>query len=280
MHSLPRTEQALADVIANRPIMFGVHDGEEIRAGSHGVYIGERPFDPARDSVDQINPLSVWETITDEPHVALTIPEHPLHVNVVTHERQQPAQDLLGIIPTRRRLAAELTEALYDAMPGMSDRVSRYAVGEAATQNDEVEAVVTDGQPETDVRQVAELCQNGLTFVLSDFLKLPLEKEANERSLPATVAVKMNHPLDLALPAGVGRIASGYGGGEINTNDSKQLQAVNARMAAAHEHTLNRLQASGLAVAHLVLNAQMAQGAGYQEADQSLAKAITDITPR
>lgn len=283
MSRLPRTEQALSDVLANEQILWGVHESEELRTSGLGVYVGERPFNPDRDRVSDINPLSVAEAVYDEPHVALIIPNRPLTVNVVTHERQQPEEDVLGIIPAKRHLASELAETLYDTVPGMTDRIFQYAVGEAAEAitDKEIEAIGTDGSPLTDAATIAELCRDGLTFVVSDFHQLPLEREAEAEAFPMAIAVKANHRFDIELPQTDGnlRLATGYRGGEVNLGSPRELADVNARMAAAHTATVQRLENAGLAVAHIIVSPEAHLGFDASEADAALSAAVKSKNP-
>lgn len=281
MARLPQTEQALSEVFANQQIIYGVHGSEELRTSGLGVFVGERPFKPGRDKPSDINPLSIWEAIDDEPYVPLIIPDRPLSVNVVTHERQQPEEDVLDIIPSKRRLASEIADSLYDTMPGLTDRVFQYAVGEAAEtiKGSEIEVIGTDGDPLTDAKTIAELCQDGLTFVVSDFHKLPLEE--TEADFPMAVAVKANHKFDVALPKMEKnmRIALGNQGGEVNLGDEAEVDAINERMAAIHADTVRRLRRAGLAVAHIVMEPALALGFNAARADRELAAAIDSQNP-
>ncbi|HVV66854.1 MAG TPA: hypothetical protein VHB72_02140 [Candidatus Saccharimonadales bacterium] len=281
MARLPQTEQALSEVFANQQILYGVHGSEELRTNGLGVYVGERAFRPERDKVSDINPLSIAEAIYDEPHVPLIIPDRPLSVSVVTHERQQPEEDVLGIIPSKRRLASEIADSLYDTMPGLTDRVFQYAVGEAAgtVKGSEIEVIGTDGNPLTDAETIAELCQDGLTFVISDFHKLPLEE--TEADFPMAVAVKANHTFDVKLPKmeKTMRVAIGNRGGEVNLGNEEEVAAINEKMAAIHANTVLRLQRAGLAVAHIVMEPAVALGFSTSGADRELAAAINSKNP-
>lgn len=283
MAVLPRTEQALADLVATERIVFGEHDGEDVRVGHEGVYVGERPYDPARDDVSQINPLSVWAPILGEPHVALRIPERPIRVNVVTQERQAPENDRLGTIPAKRLLATALANTLYDAMPGITDRVFQYAVGEAAEEVKDpyVEVLSTNGDPLVDAKTTAELCRDGLTFVISDFLALPLETQAGQGEFPVTTAIRAMHKFDYELPVtDGGRIGTGINDGEINMSDPVAVGAVNAEMAAARQRSDARLHSAGLAVAHVILQPEARYGFETIETDRSIADAVSSISRR
>lgn len=296
MAGLPQSEQAFSDVVANGRIMFGAHDGDEIKVGGQGVYVGDRPFDPERDNPLAINPFSIWESVTGEQHVSLHIPERPLHISVVTHDRQQSAADKLGIIPAKQRIAHVVTEALYDSLPGMTDRIYNYSVGEAAgTRGDEdVEVVDTNGDQLVDAQKIADICKYGLTIVISDFLKLPLEQTIDKND--TCIAIKANHKFDVALPPNVGILPSGYRGGEINTDGPSKgrrlvekitnqapkddFAEVNQLMSEAHLATIARLLNAGIAVAHFILQPNTRMGFDAAVADQEIARAIESLERR
>lgn len=296
MSLLPRTEVAFAELAANTRLALGSHHGEDIMTGHEGVFVGERLFDPVRDSPADINHLSIWEMITDEPHVAMRIPEYPLNVRIVSHERATPDSDRLGITKARKRLMNSVIEALDDALPNPNDRVLHYRVGQAVNENQdrEAEVIVTDGRPETDAAQIADICSRGLTVVLSDFLRLPLETQADSGNFESTIAIKANHALDLKLPSNVGVLSSGHKGGEINTNTlgsfsrgvarfRKQpvvgeLSKVNEALSASHQRAISCLEDLNIPVAQLVLQPQRQFGFDVMVADESIAKAVTHIS--
>lgn len=293
MTMLPRTEEAFVDFVSEQSSLYGSHDTYEVRTGVQGKVIGEKEFDPSRPW--EINPVSLGEQMFDIPHTDVVIPTRPLHVRVVTHERTAPDTDRLGLIAAKHALANEIADTLEDALPGPTDRVLRYKVGSAVDVRDfDAETVATDGQPENDAKQIAEICQEGLTVVVSDFLKLPLEEQGRAKDFVSTIAVKANHAIDLELPAGIGSVQSGYRGGEINTNGpgfvarflaklrgqepANELNEVNQLLMDAHQATVARLGAAGMSVASIILQPQLRRGFDVGVADTALAAAITEKT--
>lgn len=256
MNAFPRTEQALAEMSANNRMIFGAHSTEHLRVGD-GVTIAERDYDPAIDHPMDIDQLSVWGDVTGQQQVPLIVPKKPLNPRVVTHLRERPGgDDYLAIGKSKADLANELTQALYGALPGMTDRILNYEVGKTAGEdfNQDVAVVETDGTPESDAQAIAEICEDGLTFVISDFLKLPLEKHAkSEHGFLGAVAIKVNHPFELTYPANSGSLPLGFDGREVNTNDAKELAHFNGILRGAHDKTVAGLRGAGIAVAHIVM---------------------------
>ena len=277
MANLEATESAIADFTANRGLLFGIHEAEEFKVGGVGRDVGEVMFDPAKHDAAAINPLSIWESVLGEPHVRVAIPERPLHINVIAHHRSTGKSDFYQMNAARQRLAGELSNAISESLPGITDRSWSYAIGEAAgeTADSDVEVIGTNGDPVLEAKTIAELCRDGLTFVISDFLALPLDAADYQ----TTVAVKANHSYDLELPAGYGRLPTNVEGGEVNTENPKELARVNRAQQEQHDQTVARLEAAGIAVAQVLFNwkDQPLNGFDVEAADQSIAGAISGL---
>ncbi len=280
MSLLPESEVAFAEVAASESYTFGAHTGPEVLAGAQGRDVGEMTFDATLHDPADINPLSLWQQITGEPQVDMVIPDRPLHFNVVAHQRRSTEADYFDIHRSKRELAGTVVSALEQSLPGMTDKVWSYEVGEAATQDapDHVEVITTNGDPAVDAAQVADLCQDGLAIVISDFLSLPIESTP-KATFPYTVAIKANHPLDLSLPANCGRVPSGVMGGEVNTDDPRVLKEVNRAMEKAHNDTITRLEEVGIAVGQIILNRRVHPVFGFDidAADLEIATAIRSL---
>ena len=281
MSSLSLTEQALANIAGNEQFVFGFHDGEDIRTGVIGRDIAETDFDPAIHDPSDIDPLSIWEDITGAQQVQQTIPDRPLSLNLITHVRQQQAADYFDIQGSKRHLAGELRQALTRSLPGMTDMIMDYEVGDVSNLEtaSHAEVIDTQGDSVKEAKLIAEICQNGLSIVISDFLNLPLTERSSER-FPATVAIKANHPFDLSLPADCGKIPLGKNGGEVNTGNRRELQSVNNDMRISHEQTIARLQKAGIAVAQIIFNRRDFPILGFDldAADMQIASALAQIS--
>jgi len=277
MTELHRTQEALAEIAASDLAGYGTHLLSDVQTGVLGLVLGEVDYDPRRDVPTAIVMSSVREMATGQPQVRQYVPQQLLTANVIIHERA--STDSYGIHEAKRHMAAELQQAIAESMPGLTDEVVTYAVGEMASvhHGQEIEVRTTDGNPLTDAKTISELCRDGLAFVISDFLRLPLD-EVPGASYPATVAVKTNHRIEMALPAGVGTLTT-IGGGEVNTNKPKELQRVNELLTRLHAGTIERLGRVGIGVAHIVLAPKLQAGYKITEADKAISDAVSHIKP-
>ena len=277
MTNLEQTESAIAGFTANRGLLFGIHEAEEFKVGGVGRDVGEVMFDPAKHDAGAINPLSIWESVLGEPHVRVAIPERPLHINVISHHRSSGISDFYQMNAARQRLAGELSNAISESLPGVTDRSWNYAIGEAVEEpgDPDVEVIGTNGDPVVEAKTIAELCRDGLTFVISDFLALPLERADRL----TTVAIKANHSYDLELPAGHGSLPTNVKGGEVNTEKPKELARVNQAQQEQHDQTVARLEAAGITVAQVLFNWKNHPLSGFdiEAADQGIARAISGL---
>jgi hypothetical protein len=196
---------------------------------------------------------------------------------VIAHHRSTGKSDFYQMNAARQRLAGELSDAVSEALPGITDHAWSYAIGESAGigADRDVEVIDTNGDPLVEAQTIAELCQGGLTFVISDFLALPLE----QADCPTTVAIKANHSYDLELPAGYGRLPTNVEGGEVNTDKPRELTRVNRAQQEQHDQIVARLEAAGIAVAQVLFNwkDQPLSGFGVEAADQGIAGAISRL---
>ena len=278
MPYLPETESALAEMAASENYVFGQHDGTELKHGVVGRTMGDVPFDPAKHQVGDINPLSVWGMVLDEPHVSVVLPDRPLLASVVLHS--EPGDDRYHMTEAKRVLARTVQASLLESLPGMTDRGSLYVVGEnaqdIAANNSDMEAFATNGDPAANAKAVSELCLDGLTFVISDFARLPLAQVPNAE-YPATVGLKVNHPLERQFRPGMGVVRLG-GRKEVNTNKPRELQRFNEGLKATHTNIVNSLRLSGIAVASLVVTPGQPQGFDLTGVDRTIAAAVSQIS--
>jgi hypothetical protein len=280
METLTETRHAIYELRTNEERGFGLHLDEGVAVGVPGIQIGEEPFDQSRHLPEHINPISTQEMMTGLPHVTMVMPYRPLDMNVVLH--QDPRERTMNryVQPVRsykRILAQELQAAISDARH-VTDTSNLYVVGDARQLNGlSAEAQVLAGteEPEAAANAVADICRQGLTFIISNFDRLPLENVANFAGKNA-VAVKANHEFELSIPAKVGGwpMDSGL---EVNTNKSKELIPANEAIAQRNNEIEEMLGSLGLTTAQVTYVNQASQSGNLRDADRQLASAIRAI---
>lgn len=277
MSELHHTQEALAEIAANGLDGFGTHLLSDVQRGVPGLVLGEVVYDPKRDMPGAIVHSSVRELVTGRPQVRQYAPQQLLTANVIIHDRK--STDSFGMYEAKTNVATELRQALRESMPGLTDEVFSYAVGETAgtRRGQDMEIRATNGDPLVDAKTIGDLCKNGLSFIISDFLNLPLEKVPGAR-YPATVGVKINHPIEIKLPPNVGTLPT-IAGGEVNTNKSKQLQRVNEALQSLHNDTVRQLGRLGIGVAHVVIAPKLRAQYDVTVADTAISRAIGQIKP-
>lgn len=251
MFSLERTSDELATLQSTGLYRHGEHFSESSRIRHNGEYLGERDFDPHKDDPSDIDPLSYWQDIVDTPQVVERRPFYPLDASIIVHQPMGSQFDEeLNIGSNRRLLARMLGQAIESSIPNVSDRTYSYFVGEkvdkATHKNGEV--IKTDGNPESDAKIISEIALNGLTFVISDFIRLNFNP-SDAKNIRKSIAVKANVPFDLSLNPGVLVLRSGERGGESNTRKNESLNETNNLLLENHIRVIEKLRSLGLGVA-------------------------------
>ncbi|MBC7708092.1 hypothetical protein H7Y63_02630 [Polaromonas sp.] len=270
MPVLPQVEAILDGMAAQYRPAYGEHDSSLMRVGLSGKLIGEVDFDPARHGLQDINPLSVWGDIMGVPQVGIVVPEYPLPIGVVIDQSSQ--EDHPGILKAKQMLGRQLLRC-FDESALVSDDVAAYVIGENANFPRDYR---TETIPEREAAErVSEICSEGLTFIISDFAHLELVSGQHD-DFPATVAVKINQPFELALPANKGKIPLGPKSKPVNTNRPKELAAYNNDQARSHEAIIQRLQSAGIRVAQVLFDATKGTtlGLNVKAADSAIASAM------
>ncbi|MCA9330138.1 hypothetical protein KDA11_05795 [Candidatus Saccharibacteria bacterium] len=265
---LSHTGDALSEMRANVMHGSGVHPSSQLRIGGGGQYLGDMPFDPSIHEATDINPMSIMGMALDQPHVSVYRPEKPLQVNLVADYRNMGGDQ--NISRAKRSVAHHLSDGIYDALYSATDRLNTYVFG--ARQGEFFDSGTQEVIEEEDI---ADLCLDGLTLVVSDFARLKLD--SNNRSFESAIAVKVNHLLERQIPSKVGVIALS-GGGEVNTNNARKLLAVNQELARQHQTAVQRLRQQGFKIASIVARADLRPfGYDVDDADRQLADAIIAI---
>ncbi|HUP26761.1 MAG TPA: hypothetical protein VM124_03910 [Candidatus Limnocylindrales bacterium] len=270
MRSLPETQDALANLAANNQFGWGEHRHGNLVAGVNGLQVGSEEFDPMRHEPWQINPLDVMGLALGEYHVPVVLPYRPMAANVIIDMTRR--QDHPLVAGAKRNLGVSLTNALEESLPGMTDQIHGYVIGDSVK---ELRAAgfeqIEPADEDANARTISEIAAEGLTLVLSDFRHLSFDPF----SLGDVVAVKTNHPAERSIPAGVGLISLG-GAASVNTNKPSQLAEVNARLQQEHVRITGMLRAAGASIAEVVAKPASPEGYGLAAADKSIAAALEE----
>lgn len=273
--ALPNTTDALSTLLTNQRWSQGANQASHIEVGSMGIVLGDVEYDPTKHSPSDINPLSLMAEATGIEHVQQNMPEKPLNIGVIVDVAS--IDDDPRIRARKMDAARQLTGLLADAMPSITDHIHSYVVGsgsyaEAAIGESQMMGI--EASDEQRALQVAQFCLDGLTFVISDFRRLPLAN-AGQRFSEA-VAIKLNHPLERRIPGGIGVIGLGNGY-EVDTNSDKQLAIVNNKLEAKHQATVEALEHRGLEVASVLIDPFAVDGIDHKSSDNAVASAINRL---
>lgn len=288
MAHLPKTETILAEWADTQRPEFGMHVSAQPKTSAPGLMIGEVPYDPVRHLPTDILPFSIMaEALNDDAmpededeqlYVGLVLPQQPLDISVILH--QEPVDDHPGIIAAKHKLAQNIFGSISESLPGMTDRLHTYIIGEGERLAYDTEVIAPGNTSSETATTVSKLCMSGLAFVVSDFRDLPLHNSTPQH-FPSTVAVKVNHPYEIGnIPPNRG-VLSLSGKRELNTDKPKMLAAYNADKQAQHQVRIERLQQVGIAVAQVALEYGKAQGLGFDVAvaDRAITSALQTVTP-
>lgn len=273
---LPETAGALNEAMANNQFGPGAHAFANSRPGVGGLFLGEVPFDPSFHEAADILTTSFMEDLTEQPHVGLYRPEHPLHVSVVTDYGN--AADDARIIRLKREAARNLTDGIVAQLGSVTDRLDTFAVGATDTTDLGIYEHDLAGRASTEIERaedIAHISLSGLTVVISDFRNLPLDQMGRNR-FQETLAVKVNHPFEREIPSGVG-VLSLRGMAEVNTNKPRELDRVNKRLAELHRQKIEALEDAGIPVASVVIRPQMPLKLDETEVDQALSDGLRTL---
>lgn len=284
MSLLPETNIALAEWNANRQRETGMHMGPRLAVGVPGQAVSEVQYDLIRHVGLRPNVMSLMGLVTGEEYIDTVMPAHPLDVNVVVHH--DPAQKnlpqyLSPMALYKQRLGSEISTSIDESLTGYADRARVYVVGEPVKEElidygvDVIEGTA-DGRSAAEA--TAEICERGLTFVISDFNNFPLHEVASV-DFTDTVAIKANHEYEVELPANKGRMSMS-GLKEVDTNNSNKLNKALAYQEAMNLEREDRLKAAGIVVARAVFKHAVLAGIDYRCLDDQIAGAVQTINHR
>jgi hypothetical protein len=269
---LPLTQEALYEFDASEMPGSGDHNGYDIASGMPGLVIGEAIYDPMLHRPEDIYHMSVRGAATGDMYVQLKKPERPLAVNVVIHE---DSRDHPMFARAKEYLGGLLVDALDEALPGIQDVTNCYYMGKRDLGFGDFEHLPLTEDADANARTLAEVCNGGLSFVLSRFNRLPIERHIDPTT--KTVGVLVSHPAEYAFPAGHGVISLG-GSKEVNTSSRRQLARKNAELQAVNDATDARLNAAGIATAPVLFDPRVPYHKWDAEAaDRAIAQAVTTV---
>lgn len=280
MTELKQTRHAIFELQSSEERGVGMHMGDELAIGVPGIPIGEVAFDSSRHLAEAINPFSVGEMMTGMPHVTQVMPFRHLEMNVVLH--QDPADRRLHrwLQPVRehkRWLARQLFSAIDDSKQ-MLDQTNLYVVGDSEDIDDL--PGIADIRRNTESadnasKEIAQICLQGLTFVISDFNNLPLGRL--QAAYTQAIAVKVNHALELKIPANVG-IFPLDGATDVDTRKAHKLKAANDGIQVKHSRIEDSLVESGFRLARAVYDPKSSVSDSLSATDENIAKAIRSFS--
>lgn len=271
MALLRYTEDALFDLQLERTQRaYGVHLNDEA-SSDIGRRIGQVMFNPLEHTPAQIARFSMMGIITGEDFVDVNMPVTPLDMNIVAHYRKDNSDPIIS--NQKKKLMSSISEQIVDARPGITDRVAFYAVTETDEQIDDDFELIQTNDPKEAAQAIADLCLDGLTFVLSDFEGLPLEdiESVQQRA----IGVKINAPLEKEVAKARGSHLKLGGTREQSSNG---IEFFNEQVLAPHHDRLaKRMELAGFAVAQTVFTLDSPYFFDVPSTDLSLAEAIDQV---
>jgi hypothetical protein len=281
---LIETRHALIQLRSQRAARAGIHLAEKIAVGVPGVPVGHSMYDPNLHPGEAIDPSAAMEWATGLPHVTVRVPFRPEHINLVVHT--DPAERLLpSYLQPVRKQKLELAQGLFKAlsvtkMP--TDKINYVVLGDPVSAEElEAESVYVpeSESPEIAAKAVAELCVRGLTFVISDFNKLPLGQ--NNQIFQRTLAIKTNHKLELELPHTKRKVDLSVGSGRsIKLWKKNEVDKANQSLAIKHRGLRAFLGSLGMEVAQVAHDNHQNVADNVTSADEAIASAVRNIARR
>ncbi|HUA13100.1 MAG TPA: hypothetical protein VL989_01205 [Candidatus Sulfotelmatobacter sp.] len=269
---LAATTDALANLVTNSPILWGEHDHPKSSVGFSDFPLYHRPFDPELDDPSNIDHSSYDSIVMDEPHVAIIHPPRQLDIRVVAEQRVPTSLDeRFGLGAARNGLNIAIARALEESLPGVTDEALLFSVGSAAARDQDFEVLTHSDDPEEQADLIRGLSHDGLTIVLSSFLRLDPKKLKSNQPM---IAIKTNAPWDLELPKAGLVIRSGKGLGEVDLSDDRQRGEANRLLIKEDQRVVDSLLTAKIAVARAVFDKSSPDGVNWPRVDASIAQAI------
>ncbi len=275
-----QTESALAELPSNLFDSRGRHNSFDIKTGVSGVKIGESEYDPTKHTPLDIDPMSTMSMITGMPYVRQVIPSRPIEANIILHNSKEGSRS--DIFEIKSKLASTLIGEISRAMPAIRDRINCYVIGDDLELSQELLKLGANSIKDTDnpliaATKTADLCMNGLAFIISDFERLPLQDVGH--MFLRTVGIKVNHQYDVDINELRGRKAVlGVGGSrEIRLWKDRDVDSFNEGLKKHDEVIVDRLKRIGISVARVISDKKETSGFSLNAADRQIADAINRL---
>ena len=282
MNRLEETSAALYDLLSYQNTSFGQHLRHDIVSGQSGNKIGETRFDPSIHNIASINPIALTSiAFGDEvPYVDVVMPYHGIKLNVIVDDdsgRENSHDWLKPVTDYRRKVGHQIMKALEDSKQP-NDSIEMHVIGSPSDPSiyDRQAMIHETNTALQSATRAAEICQTGLSFLISNFAKLPITEGTNY-DFKRAIAVKANYPLELNYPGNTGVWSLG-GRKSVNTNYPPELAKVNQRLFEWHASIGERLGAKGLQLAKIVYDPNYSDGFNRDAIDKELAKSIKRLS--
>lgn len=279
MSALENTQSAIYELTSNWYLNHGDHQGTKIKVGVSGDRMGEIPYDPAEHLPQHINYFSPMGLLTGKPYVRLVRPKRALKIQII--EDRSTSDDDQQITLTRQKLTETLSESIADSRSGISDRVIPYVIYDSTRESGDQFSY--DNPPidsnlgsEFVSSSVADICSQGLTFIISNFVGLNLDDQSRG-DFEETVAIKANVPAELKMTVGP---KIWVGGEWLDTKKEKKLAQYHAGQDMYNQQIRDRLEAVGMSVAQVIFSTDLDNGYGFDvsNTDDAIAAAVRKIS--
>lgn len=278
---LPKTTSEIKKLQANTNRPLGMHSSGRIELTKNGRMINEIPYDEVKHHQFEPDPISIQSMLTDEEYISYREPYKPLTLSVVMHADPNSHKYAKWITRAKDDTMLTLAGAISKMKLGYGDRVRTYSVGDVERLKDNPLYKGSNYSLETKdndeaSHKIADICNNGLTYILSSFNNLDFQ---DEKSIAGRgiVGIKINHVLEKELKPGTVKFSTGEKQNEsIDTSDKKQLDEWNKILESRHETIVNSLGSFGLSIAQVVFegrNCDPSYGFNVPAADLEIAAA-------
>lgn len=241
---------------------------------------GYREFDQEVHNAEDIDFEAPDTEYTGEDYVRITSKPLPHYMNIAGD--LTPRLQTQAITDTKLRVARTLAGLLGGALQSQGDEDYFFLIGQPSAGKTAEAGPIADKVFEADDRTSVPdaaatiTSYTGMPFIVSDFRAVRFDSGSLDRS----VAIKINHLVERSLPANIGIISLG-GSVELDTRDSYQLAAYNARLEAEHQSIVGNLAAAGAEVVSVVADPRLKPDEfDGKDADRQIAAAIMAIAKK